>query len=208
MADDDDLETLSAYMDGELSAKELMALNARLESDTELKVRLSKLQAIATHFEAINEKIADLASDVWQVIKPEVELSIEENNKKQSRKILPFTKKWGAVSSIAAAFMLLFAASPFIFNTTQFSMNQSLVGNNSLELASLPSSRMPMAVDRMEDMDVIPSATSDDRSNQMAIHMEKNEESAVNEIPSSDSYLFKILKEDMGEDGLDVLLGI
>ncbi|MBM3123399.1 MAG: anti-sigma factor, partial [Chloroflexi bacterium] len=48
-----DLEALSAYADGRLSAAERQALDARLGSDTELRTALDQIRATASLLRAL-----------------------------------------------------------------------------------------------------------------------------------------------------------
>lgn len=210
----DDVETISAFMDGELSARDTMTLNGRMEAEVALKETLSSMQAVQDRFADINTQLMEQISDDTLRVWPNIETQVAEHIENH-KKTLPFArmtpvKKAGSIAAVAAVAFLLISGTPLAFMNPSQTSN---VGNNSSLLSSLPDSSKPFAVDRMDKMEGASFAEeSDVQSNQMAIYDHSVENGTYGgerqQMPSSEAYLFETLKEDMSDDELGILLGI
>lgn len=212
-------EALSGLYDQELSAKETIELNARIESDDACRRILAEFNDLSEHIQRVSLQIQAQAPDLLPVISPQLPGIIAENAKKPAR-ILPFGKRI-AIPVAAAAVLLL------VFNVGNFqSAPRKSVGllaeqSAAYEVAAVPGALMggaggdgnvhPAAYQsRAMSPAMADSAGPEER--QVAASVTQNyakahQEEAATAIPSSEAFLFEALEKSVSsEDEIPLVL--
>lgn len=214
------IEMLSAFVDEELPAKEIIALNRLLEQNPVERKRLAHFHQLSDAIQSVVEQLLFRApNNFWPQIKPQV----QDDTQKQRGKVLPFGKQQSNASSIFQKFAIPMAAAAVLVLLSIPSLRE-----NSFmpETSNSPASRynhvqlasVPMNVPHADFMQISNPRYAQDRSSAQPLepvispnrklaskgHQGVSTDSA---IPSSEEYLFHALEEQMPDADVSSILG-
>ena len=134
------IELLSAYVDHELSGKDVIEANSLIENDTTAKITVAQFTTISDRIKAITEELQKQAPDLWPAVKAAYEAEpakILPFPTDTARKVTPLRKTLQLAIPAAVAAVLLIVAMPVITGSGTI----SLPGSQSKQSAEALSTR-------------------------------------------------------------------
>jgi anti-sigma factor RsiW len=225
------VETISAYFDQELTARETIEANRLIENDPEARRLLGNLNRLSEQLKSIGGQIEAQAPDCWGAIREELEKQPDDGvvipmpREKQVKRLLRI-----AFPAAAAAILVLLTLPAAEFSppgTAQELSYKAKAGTTSTdrsELASVPvaatsGGMMTVSADgasapMLEDAVYRPSRALQPRSPEempsepMALQPDDApDQRAGKKAPSSEEYLFDALSEQMPDEDVSAILG-
>ncbi|MGE0200230.1 MAG: hypothetical protein AB7P76_04605 [Candidatus Melainabacteria bacterium] len=219
---DEELMTLSAYLDGELAMTEAAVVKAQMAANPPLAETAADWRQIGNALRASGQQQADTAPDFWPAVAnalatDEASVQAPPENEPQTN-VVPFPgsrtaagkrpgnatgkKTWLAVPLVAAISLIVLA----------FPQLQQITGNF-LPLGASPASQeiasVPMGNLGAGDVVLMDNSQNAAAGEAMAYHAdgEVSPGGGARDIPSSEAYLFNTLQEELSPSELQILLG-
>ncbi|HEY9685929.1 MAG TPA: hypothetical protein V6C52_03035 [Coleofasciculaceae cyanobacterium] len=225
------VETVSAYFDQELSAREIIEANRLIENDPDARRLLGNFNRLSEQIRSIGGQVEAQAPDCWNAIREELEKQPDDgvvlpmDRERQKKRLLRI-----AFPAAAAAVLVLLTlpaaqfSPPGTAQELSYKAKAEKIGTDRSELASVPMAAssggmMNVSADSasapmLEDAVYRPTRLAQPRSPEvvpsepMAVHPDDApDQRAGKKAPSSEEYLFDALSEQMPNEDVSAILG-
>lgn len=213
-------ETVSAYFDQELNARETIEANRLIENDPAARRLLGRFNWISEQIRSVVSQIQEQAPDFWPPIHEELERQLDDGT------VVPFNREKRVKGMLrialpaAAAAILVILALP-VTQMTPGTANETAYKSSRSELATVPvnaRSRQMMDISTsggngagasFDDAAFAPAAAPQaNPAAEMVLQPEESvDQRAGSKTPSSEEYLFNALSEQMPEEDISAILG-